>query len=117
MVRIEEMRTMALALPEAIEQDHFGFPSFRVRKKIFATMRIPEKKAMVKLSPVDQSVFCTFDSSIIYPVPGGWGKGGATFIELDKIGKRMFKDALTTAYCTVAPPKLAALVRPINKKN
>ena len=112
MVRFEEMRTMALAFPEAIEQDHFGFPSFRVRKKIFATMRIPEKKAMVKLTPISQSVFCAYNKEIIYPAPGGWGKGGATFIALDKIGKRMFKDALTTAYCEVAPPKLAALVRP-----
>jgi hypothetical protein len=29
---------MALALPEAQEQDHFGRPSFRVRGKIFATL-------------------------------------------------------------------------------
>ena len=32
------VRTLALALPEAIEVDHHGFPSFRVHGKIFATM-------------------------------------------------------------------------------
>jgi hypothetical protein len=33
-----EAREIALALPEAIEQDHHGFPSFRVRGRIFATL-------------------------------------------------------------------------------
>jgi hypothetical protein len=33
----EEARQLALALPEAAEQDHHGRPSFRVAGKIFAT--------------------------------------------------------------------------------
>ena len=32
---------------------------------------------MVKLSLVDQSVFCDMNKDAIYPVPGGWGKQGA----------------------------------------
>jgi hypothetical protein len=35
-------RQIALALPEAIEQDHHGFPSFRVAGKIFATQPGPQ---------------------------------------------------------------------------
>ena len=31
-------RRLALALPEAVEQDHHGRPSFRVGGKIFATL-------------------------------------------------------------------------------
>src|ERR1700679_3729144 len=38
MVREARVRELALALPEAVEQDHHGFPSFRVRGKIFATV-------------------------------------------------------------------------------
>jgi hypothetical protein len=34
----EEARALALALPEAVEQDHHGRPSFRVGGKIFATL-------------------------------------------------------------------------------
>ena len=33
-----DVREIALALPDAIEQDHHGRPSFRVRGKIFATL-------------------------------------------------------------------------------
>jgi hypothetical protein len=39
MVSREQARRLALALPEAVEQDHHGFPSFRVAGKIFATQR------------------------------------------------------------------------------
>jgi hypothetical protein len=34
----EDARRLALALPDAIEQDHHGRPSFRVGKRIFATL-------------------------------------------------------------------------------
>ena len=37
-VSSDEARRLALALPEAVEQDHHGRPSFRVGGKIFATL-------------------------------------------------------------------------------
>jgi len=37
-VSSEQARQLALALPEAAEQDHHGRPSFRVAGKIFATL-------------------------------------------------------------------------------
>jgi hypothetical protein len=36
-----EVRALALELPEAVEQDHHGRPSFRVRGRIFATLWTP----------------------------------------------------------------------------
>jgi hypothetical protein len=38
MVKVREVRRLALSLPEASEEDHHGIPSFRVTKKIFATV-------------------------------------------------------------------------------
>jgi hypothetical protein len=35
---VGQVRKLALALPETIEQAHFGNPSFRVRGRIFATV-------------------------------------------------------------------------------
>ena len=37
-VSVAEARSIALSLPEAVEQDHHGRPSFRVGGKIFATL-------------------------------------------------------------------------------
>jgi hypothetical protein len=34
----DDARQLALGLPEAVEQDHHGRPSFRVSGKIFATL-------------------------------------------------------------------------------
>ena len=35
---LEEVRRLALSLPEATEEPHFDYTSFRVRRKIFATV-------------------------------------------------------------------------------
>ncbi|MFI5129925.1 MAG: MmcQ/YjbR family DNA-binding protein [Chitinophagales bacterium] len=107
MVTIDSVRQLALSFPETDEHPHFERIAFRVKKKIFATLSEKDSTLNLKLTLVDQSVFCAFDNSIIYPVPGGWGRQGATTVNLKKVKKYMLKDALTTAYCTVAPPKLA----------
>ena len=106
MVTIEQVRQMALALPESEEKAHFHLAGFWIKGKIFATIHADKNYVMVKLSPIDQSVFCTYDKDTIFPVPGAWGKKGATFINLGKIKKTMLKDALTTAWKQVAPKKL-----------
>ena len=61
----------------------------------------------MKFSEIDQSAFSSFDKTIIYPVPNKWGKQGWTFVELNLINKETLLDALTTAYCSVAPKGLS----------
>lgn len=107
MVTIKTVRQLALSFPETDEYPHFDRRAFRVKKKIFATLSEKDMTVSLKLTLVDQSVFCSFDKTIIYPVPGGWGRMGFTFVNLKKVKKAMFKDALTVAYCTTAPLKLA----------
>jgi hypothetical protein len=38
MVTTEQARQLALGLPDTLEQDHHGRPSFRVQRRIFATL-------------------------------------------------------------------------------
>jgi hypothetical protein len=108
MVSLEQFRTIARGFPEVETSPHFEKESFRIKKKIFVTLDPDKKTATVKLNQIDQSVFCAFDTAVIYPVAGGWGKQGWTHIELKKVKKAMLVDILTTAFCTVAPAKLAA---------
>lgn len=112
MVSIDTFRKLALSFPEATEEPHFEKISFRVRKKIFATYDDKNKRACIKLSEVGQGVFSSAGKAIIYPVANKWGKQGWTLIELKKVRNDLFADALTTAYCEVAPQKLAEQVRP-----
>jgi hypothetical protein len=108
MVSIAVARQSALALPEVEEKSHFEKPDFRVKNKVFAVIHIDTNRVVVKFNVADQSVFCSFDATVIYPIPGGWGRQGWTFINLKKVRKSMFLNALTTAWKTVAPAKLAA---------
>ena len=98
MITLANFKTLALSFPDVIELPHFEKTSFRINKKIFATLNKKENRACIRLSLIDQSVFCAFDLSIIYPVPNKWGKQGWTLINLAKIKKPMLKDALTQAY-------------------
>ncbi len=106
MVFIETFRQLALSFAETTEEPHFEKTSFRVNKKIFATLDIQKKIACLILSPIDQSVFCSYDSTIFYPVPNKWGKRGATYVNLKKVRKGMLKDALSTAFFRIAPKRL-----------
>jgi len=105
MVAINTFRQLALSFPGATEQPHFEKNSYRANKKIFATHAADSPVVCVKLSPVDQSVFCAFDKTIIYPVDNKWGKQGWTLVELKKVRKDMLKDLLTVAYNGVIAKK------------
>jgi hypothetical protein len=105
MTDLETARKIALAQPNAEEFDHFGRPAFRIKKKrVFATLWPAENRMMVKLTPIDQSVFHSFDPTIFYPVPNKWGLGGATFVELSKVRPDMLEDAIHTAWETANQP-------------
>jgi len=49
MVSRAEVRQLALALPEVVEQDHHGRPSFRVAGRILATLWDHEHRAPARL--------------------------------------------------------------------
>jgi hypothetical protein len=111
MVSVKTVRQLALSFPETDEHPHFERKAFRVKKKIFATLSEKDMTVGLKFRPVDQSVFCAYDRTVIYPVPGGWGRMGFTFVNLKKVKLSMFRDALTVAYCTTAPEELAKKFR------
>ena len=102
MVDIKSFRTFALSFPESVEAPHFEKASFRYKKKIFATLSLKDKRAVLKLSPEDQSVFCDYDDQVFYPVKNKWGKQGWTIVELKWVRKDMCKDALMLAYGVVS---------------
>jgi hypothetical protein len=102
MISFSVFRKLALSFPGASEEPHFHLISFRYKNKIFATWWEKENRAMLKLPVADQSVYCSFDKDIFFPVPGSWGAKGATFAALDKVPTAVFKEALTIAYKTVA---------------
>jgi predicted DNA-binding protein (MmcQ/YjbR family) len=107
MVSVAEARKIATGYPETVEQPHFEKTSFRVKKKIFMTMDESNQVAVIKLTPEDQSVFSSSPDESIFPIPNKWGLQGWTKINLKKVKKGLFKDALRCSWLLVAPKKLA----------
>ncbi len=105
MVTASAFKQLALAMPNAIETPHFENTAFKIREKIFTTLNRKESRCCLKLSVIDQSVFCTFDKEVIFPMPDKWGKQGWILVNLRNVKKDMLKDALTTAYQTVLSKK------------
>ncbi len=105
MVSILAFRKLALALEGAVELPHFEKASFRIKKKIFATLDEKNKRVCLMLNPIDQSAFTAFDPNIIYPVPNKWGLKGATYVELSKVKSEVLQDALSVSYQTIISKK------------
>lgn len=106
MITPDDFRRLALALPQAIESAHMGTVDFRCGK-IFATLGNPDVEwAMVKLTSDQQEMRVAADPGIFVPVPGGWGKGGATRLRLAGCDEATARGALLDAWRNVAPKRL-----------
>ena len=106
MVDLETARNLCLALPQTEEYDHFSKPAYRVKKKIFATLSLDERRAVLKLSKTEQLLFCEEHHQCVFPVKGKWGTFGWTYVDLNKVGKDVLKNLLEAAWKNVAPKSL-----------
>ena len=106
MISSDDIRASALGLPESVEADHHGFPSFRVAGKIFCTMREDRPRMMVKLKPEHQHNFVEAHPGAIEPVPGYWGRKGATYVEYAELDPSVAYSLIGLAWAGVAPRRL-----------
>ncbi len=108
---VDEYRHIALAQPEAIESSHMDHPDFRVRKKIFATIRsLTAGEGVLMLTPEQQKKFVKENSRIFAAVSGGWGLKGATAVNLAPASARIVDRAMRTAWRNKAPKRLIAQI-------
>lgn len=106
MISPDDFRRLALSMPQAIESAHMGTVDFRCGK-IFATLGNPDASwAMVKLTPDQQEMRVAAEPDVFVPVPGGWGRGGATRLRLAACDEVTALGALSEAWRNVAPKKL-----------
>ncbi|MBX3103225.1 MAG: MmcQ/YjbR family DNA-binding protein [Bacteroidetes bacterium] len=106
MVAAHTLRTLALQLPEAIELPHFEKTSFRVRKKIFASLDEIKNIACLKLDSDTQAALSAQYPEAIFPVPNKWGAQGWTNFLLDELSPDQMPGFLLLAYKTVAPKSI-----------
>lgn len=98
-----DVRRLALALPEAHEEGHFDKPSFRVRKRIFATIGDAESVVVLKIPVDDQEVLLTAKPEAF--VTNAWSKQGWLGVRLDQIEEDLFEELLEGAWRRIAPKR------------
>jgi hypothetical protein len=104
MVSRNEAQRLALALPEAVEQDHHGRPSFRVGGKIFAT-QWDEKHMNVMLD--EGGILTAVASNPKAYEEVWWGKRRAAVrVDLGRVDADMLADLLADAWEGKAPKRL-----------
>jgi hypothetical protein len=103
-VTTAQARRIALALPEAVEQDHHGRPSFRVDGRIFATLW-DEHRMNVMLD--EGGIRTAVESAPDICAPISWGKRlVAVAVTLSAVDAPFLGELLADAWEGKAPRRL-----------
>jgi hypothetical protein len=96
MLSAADARALALNLPGAIEQDHHGRPSFRVRGKIFATLWSP---SALNVMVGDELIRAAVASEPGACSPRYWGtRLAAVQVDLELADPELVRDLLQAAW-------------------
>jgi hypothetical protein len=100
----KSVRRLALALPEATEQDHHGMVSFRVDKKIFAT--VPDADH-VRIMVSEPEILAAVAENPLVCEPMYWGKRLACVaVDVRRAAPELVQELLTEAWLRKAPKRL-----------
>lgn len=105
-VSADEARAFALSLPEAVELDHHGRPSFRVGGKIFATLW---SEARMNVMLDEGGVRTAVESAPDTCEMVWWGKRlSAVGVTLSGADRKLLGELLTDAWEQKAPKRLVS---------
>jgi len=98
-------RDLALALPGASEASHFHRLAFRTPRKMFATLDATAGDLNLMFDPDLRDFYCEQAPEAFTPVPGGWGRMGATRCDLAAVDEATLTSALLAAHARAVPKK------------
>jgi hypothetical protein len=111
---LDRARRICLALPEAWEQEAWGEPTFRVKKRLFAMFADDHhgdgRVALWCNAPLGvQEMLVRADPEKFF-VPPYVGVKGWVGVVLERVDDAELRELAAQSYCMVAPRKLQALV-------
>ena len=106
-MRKDTVRRLALALPDAVEQETWGTPTFRVRKKIFAMFAEGQREAWVKSTHDEQRALTQTNPGTFF-VPPYVGPSGWVGVRFRTVDRDEMRELLTEAWRLTAPKRLVA---------
>jgi hypothetical protein len=99
------VRAFALALPEAVEEETWSVPTFRVRKRIFAIMAGDGRTVSVKATREEQALMLASDPET-FSYADYVGRFGWVTVRLETVEPPVLKAILTGAWMQTAPKRV-----------
>ena len=104
----QDVRRIALGMPESEENGHMGYPDYRSGGKVFAEL-LPDG-LRVRLHHEQQANLVRDNPNSFAPAPGSWGLQGWTRVS-PAADETSLRSALTMAWRNVAPKGAIARMR------
>ena len=98
-------RKLLLRFDDASQAPHFDRVAFRTPRRIFATLAGDGRDVNFMFDPLDQETFCEMAPQVLSPVPGGWGRMGATRCARKEAGEALFLAASEAAHARASQPR------------
>jgi hypothetical protein len=103
----DDVRAIALALPEATERPAWDMACLRVRDKIFASMPPEETWVAVRLA-LGENAALAADRPAVFSVPHHYRNSSMVVVELNAVDRDELAELLTDAWRLRAPARLRA---------
>jgi hypothetical protein len=101
----DDVRALALALPEAEEIETWGHPTFRVRNKMFAAMDTEGTSGTVKATQEAQTALLASEPDTFY-FPKYVGRNGWVGVRFEHVDPEELGELLEEAWRLTAPKRL-----------
>jgi hypothetical protein len=101
----QDLRAIALALPEAEERETWGHPTFRVRDKMFAAMAADGSSASIKATKEAQAALVGSDPEV-FSIPAYVGVHGWVGVDLARMDGEELRELVIEAWLMTAPKRL-----------
>jgi hypothetical protein len=102
-VDIDRVKALIATLEAVTAGPHFHRTAFRTPRKTFATLDEAAHDLNLMFDPEHRDFFCEQIPAVFSPVPGGWGRMGATRCDLRTVDEATLLSALTAAHRLAAP--------------
>jgi hypothetical protein len=103
----DDVRALALALPEATERPAWDMACLRVRDKIFASMPPAEDWVAIRLAPGENTALAA-ERPEVFSVPHHYRNSTMVVVQLAAVERAELAELLTEAWRHRAPVRLRA---------
>ncbi|MDP4021982.1 MmcQ/YjbR family DNA-binding protein [Methylobacterium sp. NEAU 140] len=102
-VDVERVKALIATLEAVTAGPHVHRTAFHTPRKTFATLDEAGRDLNLMFDPDHRDFFCEQVPEAFSPVPGGWGRMGATRCDLAAVDEATLMSALTAAHRLAAP--------------